>query len=122
MTPANNIPHHAPYGTAAVLLDDPGKAVVAAPLLRIWVAELDMVLPEYLNWFISQRDAQIFLTSMAKGTAVKMISKEALEDLEVALPSVEKQKNIVELPGWRLVNKPCCIHWPISGDTTFQRG
>lgn len=83
--------------TAAVLLDDPGKAVVAAPLLRIRVTNLGKVLPEYLNWFISQRDAQIFLTSMAKGTAVKMISKEALEDLEVALPSVETQKNIVEL-------------------------
>lgn len=83
--------------TAAVLLEDPGKAVVAAPLLRIRVAKPDKVLPEYLNWYISQRDAQIFLTSRAKGTVQKMISKQAIEDLEVALPSMEKQKNIVEL-------------------------
>lgn len=83
--------------TAAVLLDDPGKAVVAAPLLRIRVTKPDKVLPEYLNWYISQRDAQIFLTSRAKGTVQKMISKQAIEDLEVALPSLEKQKNIVEL-------------------------
>ena len=83
--------------TSAVLLDDPGKAVVAAPLLRIRVTKLDKVLPEYLNWYISQRDAQIFLTSRAKGTVQKMISKQAIEDLEVALPSLEKQKNIVEL-------------------------
>lgn len=83
--------------TAAVLLDDPGKAVVAAPLLRIRVTKLDKVLPEYLNWYISQRDAQIFLTSRAKGTVQKMISKQAIEDLEVALPTLEKQKNIVEL-------------------------
>jgi restriction endonuclease S subunit len=83
--------------TSAVLLEDPGKAVVAAPLLRIRVTKLDKVLPEYLNWYISQRDAQIFLTSRAKGTVQKMISKQAIEDLEVALPSLEKQKNIVEL-------------------------
>jgi len=83
--------------TAAVLLEDPGKAVVAAPLLRIRVTKLDKVLPEYLNWYISQRDAQIFLTSRAKGTVQKMISKQAIEDLEVFLPTIEQQKNIIEL-------------------------
>ncbi|MFA6010151.1 MAG: restriction endonuclease subunit S [Desulfobacteraceae bacterium] len=83
--------------TAAILLDDPGKAVVAAPLLRIRVTKPEAVLPEYLNWYISQRDAQIFLTSRADGSAQKMISKQAIEDLEVALPSLENQKNIVEL-------------------------
>lgn len=83
--------------TAAVLLQDPGKAVVAAPLLRIRVTKTDKVLPEYLNWYIRQRDAQIFLTSRAKGTVQKMISKQAIEDLEVALPSLKKQKNIIEL-------------------------
>jgi restriction endonuclease S subunit len=83
--------------TAAVLLEDPGKAVVAAPLLRIRVTMPDKVLPEYLNWYIGQRDAQIFLASRAKGTVQKMISKQTLENLEVALPSVEKQKSIVEL-------------------------
>jgi len=83
--------------TAAVLLEDPGKAVIAAPLLRLRVIKPDKVLPEYLNWYISKRDAQIFLTSQAKGTVQTMISKQAIEDLEVALPSLEKQKNIVEL-------------------------
>jgi excinuclease UvrABC nuclease subunit len=83
--------------TAAVLLENPGKAVVAAPLFRIRVTKPDNVLPEYLSWYISQRDAQIFLTSRAKGTVQKMVSKQAVEDLEVALPSLEKQKIIVEL-------------------------
>ncbi len=47
---------------AAVLLEDPGKAVVAAPLLRIRVTKKDLILPEYLSWYISQRDVQILLT------------------------------------------------------------
>jgi len=83
--------------TAAILLQDPGKAVVAAPLLRIRVTKPDKILPGYLNWYISQRDAQIFLTSRAKGTVQKMISKEAIEDLEVSVPSLEIQENILEL-------------------------
>ncbi len=82
---------------AAILLEVPGKAVVAAPLLRIRVTKPDKVLPEYLNWYISQKEAQIFLTSRARGTVQKMISKQTIEDLEVVLPSLEKQKHIVEL-------------------------
>ncbi|MCF4152647.1 restriction endonuclease subunit S [Dethiosulfovibrio sp. F2B] len=83
--------------TTAILLDDPGDAVVAAPLLRIRIAKPEMVLPEYLNWYVRQRDAQIFLSSRAEGTVMKMIGKQAIEDLEVVLPSLERQKNIVEL-------------------------
>ena len=76
---------------------DPGQAVVAAPLLRIRVIEPQAVLPEYLNWYIGQRDAQVFLTSRARGTAQRMIDKQAIEELEIALPTLEKQKAIVEL-------------------------
>jgi restriction endonuclease S subunit len=83
--------------TSAILLEDPGKAVIAAPLLRLRVTIPDKVLPEYLNWYISQQDAQIFLTSRAKGSVQKMISKQTIEDLEVTLPSLETQKGIVEL-------------------------
>ena len=83
--------------TSAILLEDPGQAVIAAPLLRIRVIEPQAVLPEYLNWYIGQRDAQVFLTSRARGTAQKMIGKQAIEELEVVLPTLEKQKAIVEL-------------------------
>lgn len=83
--------------TAAILLEYPGKAVVAAPLLRIRITKPDKILPEYLNWYISQRDAQIFLTSRAKGTVQKMISKQTVEDMEIYLPTLEKQQHIVDL-------------------------
>lgn len=83
--------------TAAILLEDPKMAVVAAPLLRIRISNPDIILPEYLNWYIGQRDAQMYLTSRAKGTTQTMISKEVIEELDVELPSLEKQKHIVEL-------------------------
>jgi hypothetical protein len=82
--------------TSAILKDDPGVAIVSAPLLRIRVKE-ETVLPEYLNWFISQESAQSYLTSRAIGTAQKMITKEALESLKVDLPPLQRQRMITEL-------------------------
>jgi len=84
-------------GRVVFLLEDPGKAVVAAPLLKIRITKPEKILPEYLNWYISQREAQVFLTSRAIGTAQKMISKDVLEDLEVFVPSITKQQNIIEM-------------------------
>jgi len=83
--------------TSAILLDDPGRAVVAAPLLRIRITQPDIVLAEYLNWYISQRDAQCYFTSRQEGTSVNMISRKQLEEMPVAVPPLEQQKNIVAL-------------------------
>jgi hypothetical protein len=83
--------------TAAILLEDPGKAVVAAPLLRIRITKPELVLPEYLNWFISQSEAQRFFKSRQEGTSVNMISRVQLEELPVWIPNIEKQKAIVDL-------------------------
>ena len=83
--------------TAAVLLGDPGKAVVAAPLLRIRITKPDEILPEYLNWYISQQDAQRYFTSRQGGTSGNMVSRKQLEEMPVEVPPLEQQKNIVEL-------------------------
>lgn len=83
--------------TSAIVLEEPQNIVVASPLLRIRIENPDRVLPEYLNWYINQRDAQAFLHSRSIGTAQKMIGKEALDELEVFVPDLSRQKNIVEM-------------------------
>jgi len=50
-----------------------------------------------------------------------MISKEAIEDLEVALPSLKKQEKIVELATLIAREKTCFNGFPISGNNTFQQ-
>ncbi|HYS42706.1 MAG TPA: hypothetical protein VEM32_01890 [Geobacteraceae bacterium] len=82
--------------SSALLADDPGAAVLAAPLLRIRVTS-KRILPEYLNWFISQLPAQSYFASCAEGTSLKMISKQSLENLDVFVPSVARQRLIVEV-------------------------
>lgn len=83
--------------TSAILTEDLGKAIVAAPLIKIRIKNNQIILPEYLNWFIAQKDSQIFFTSRAKGTTQQMISRQAVDDLEVNVPSIDRQKSIVEL-------------------------
>jgi hypothetical protein len=83
--------------TSAIVLEEVESAVIAAPLLRIRVENPDGVLPEYLNWYINQRDAQAFLHSRAGVMSQKMIGKEALDELEVFMPDFSSQKNIVEM-------------------------
>ena len=82
--------------TAAIIDTKIGPAVVAAPLLRIRVTSKH-VLPEYLCWFINQSSAQAFLHSRATGTAMTVIGKAALDDLQVPLPDLATQKRIVAL-------------------------
>jgi len=82
--------------TSAILEEDPGIAVLAAPLLKIRVTDHN-VLPDYLNWFICQAPAQSFFTSQAKGTTQRMISKEAIEGLEVYIPPLNRQRTIVTM-------------------------
>ena len=73
-----------------------GSTIIAAPLLRVR-ARADKVRPEFLLWWINQPQAQAYLASRAKGTAIKSVSKQDLERLEILLPSLEQQAQIADL-------------------------
>lgn len=107
--------------TAAILIEDPGPAVVSAPLLRIRVDQ-NVVLPDYLVWYINHPSSQALLASRAKGTSLKMISKQALESLEVTVPPIKKQRAIAELAA--LANEERRLLKKIAGcrsDYTFTK-
>jgi len=80
--------------SVALVSADIGPAVLAAPMLLIRPID---VLPAYLLWYINLPATQATLAAQAEGTAVRMISKAALEALEMPLPSRRKQQLIVEI-------------------------
>lgn len=82
--------------TAALVDLNIGSSVIAAPLLRIRV-ERNSVLPAYLCWFINQPTSQAFMQSKATGTAMRMIGKSVIEELEIVVPSIDTQQRIVVL-------------------------
>lgn len=82
---------------SAIVLNDLPPAVVAAPLFRIRISNPSSILPEYINWYLSSPNAQRYFAGIAEGSSQRMISKSSLEDLEVPIPSTDKQKKIIEL-------------------------
>lgn len=82
--------------TAVLIGQALSDAVIAAPLLRIRI-ESDLVMPAYLCWFINQPSSQAALQSKATGTAVRMIGKPVIEELEVVVPDLGVQQKIIEI-------------------------
>ena len=80
--------------SVALISQDVGPAVLAAPMLLIRPVD---VLPAYLLWYINLPCIQAALAAKAEGTAVRMISKAALEQLEIAIPNLATQRRIVEI-------------------------
>lgn len=84
------------FHTAAVVTGGLDKAVAAAPLMLIRVSSAK-VLPEYLCWFINHPVTQAKLVNLAAGSYVRTLNKAAIEELEVPLPPVGRQRQIVEI-------------------------
>ncbi len=84
--------------TACLLPDVPDRTVAAAPLvlLRITDRSID---PAFLQWFVNQPPTQATLADLAGGTYAKTINKAALAQLDVVIPPLTLQRQIVELAG-----------------------
>ena len=80
--------------SVALISADIGPAVLAAPMLLIRPVE---VLPAYLLWYINLPTVQATLAAQAEGTSVRMISKAALEALEIPVPNRHTQQLIAEV-------------------------
>ncbi len=84
--------------TAALLQEDAENTIVAAPLFRVR-PDITKVVPEFLLWWINQPSSQAYLNSRAEGTMLKMVSKQALEELAVSLPPLAQQYQAAEFFG-----------------------
>lgn len=55
------------------------------------------ILADYLAWFINSKGAMDYLRAFSKGTSTLSISIKTLKELEIMIPSLKKQKNIINL-------------------------
>lgn len=55
------------------------------------------LLPQYLAWFLNNHNTQTLLKGQAIGTSIPSISKQVLENLEIAVPDIEIQKSILQI-------------------------
>ena len=83
----------------AVLIDEQASQgqIVASPHFYVLSYMAETVIPEYLVWFINQQPSQRYFQREAEGSYTKSIRRNVLEELPVAVPTIEKQKSIVRL-------------------------
>lgn len=81
---------------AAIFESDKTPAVASTSFFVLRISNKSL-LPEFLVWFLNHPSTQSLLKSNARGTAIPSIRKTILEELEISLPSIEKQKLIVNL-------------------------
>ncbi len=55
------------------------------------------ILPAFLVWYINHPNSQKILKSKAIGTSIVSISKAVLQDLEIFIPSIQKQETILKI-------------------------
>jgi len=76
----------------------PAVPRIAAPsILVLRIKEPSTIIPGYIVWLINSRWAQYKLESRRSGKTIPMISRTALEDIPIPVPSIKEQKLIAEL-------------------------
>ncbi|MGC9452914.1 MAG: restriction endonuclease subunit S [Oceanipulchritudo sp.] len=81
--------------TAAVALD--GLEAIASNQLYRLRPRMRRILPEYLRWYLNLEQTQKLLGSKARGSYVMTLSIEEVGKLEIPLPSLERQRAVVEV-------------------------
>lgn len=73
------------------------KCVASPSFLVIRLHDKSAILPEFAAWYLNLPTTQNTLAVQARGTSIMSISKATLGDLEIPVPSVEKQRRYIEL-------------------------
>jgi restriction endonuclease S subunit len=77
----------------SIIDQDCDNIIVSAPLFILRIISTD-ILPEYLFFYLNQKSSQDYLAKCAKGSVVKMIGREDIENLPIKIPSLDQQKAI----------------------------
>lgn len=77
-------------------VDEIDFKLIAAPCYFIVRADQKQIFPAYLAWWLNQAEAQEYLQSQTTGGKAKVLTRTALESLEVVLPSMKEQQEIVK--------------------------
>lgn len=74
-----------------------GPCVASPSFLIIRIDDATRVLPEYVCGFLNLPSTRQLLTAQAQGSAITSLSKADLEEFELPLPSLERQRAIIAL-------------------------
>lgn len=92
---------------AVVYTSEMGSMVASSTffVLRVREQARDLLLPEFLAWVINNPVAQRTLKAAAIGSALPSINKPVIEDLEISIPSIQRQHQIIKIHSLRIREK-----------------
>lgn len=82
---------------AACVDQPPGPAVCGPHLFHLTVRDSNQLLPKFLAWVVGQGAVQRQLQQAASGSLQLSVTRQALETLEIPLPSLKTQRVIADL-------------------------
>jgi len=81
----------------AVAFEDHFPASVASTSFFVIRLQNEIILPQYLTWYLNNPDSQQFLKNFAIGTSIASISKAVLDELEIFIPDLKTQELIIKI-------------------------
>jgi len=82
----------------AVLYDGRYAPAIASSVFTVLhIKDKNKVLPAYLHWYLNHPATTRKLTTASKGTSIPLITRDVIEQLEVPVPSLEKQRIITQV-------------------------
>lgn len=81
----------------AVYIDEESEGMIIPSLMAIVRVKNDIVDKEYLANYLNSTNVKRALHMQVKGTTISMIKTKDLQDIEVVVPTMEKQKSLVKL-------------------------
>ena len=80
----------------AIYIDENYEDLIISSLMAVIRVDENKVSPQYLTYYINSDIAQKQLLQDVTQTAVKMVKISDIQNLDINIPSIEKQKLIVE--------------------------
>jgi len=74
--------------------DQPAVAVSVFFVIRV---KPEVILPDYLTWFLNKPETQKYLMTMREGASVSSIKKSIFDEMLIELPEIKKQKLIANI-------------------------
>lgn len=72
-------------------------AVASSMFIVIRLKDKIAIMPQYLKWYLNLNRTQHILSKLARGTALPSLTKSHVKNLEIAIPSLEKQELVVKI-------------------------
>jgi len=82
----------------AALYDGQYEPAVASSVFTVVrINDPSTTLSEYLQWYLNHSTTASTLVAASRGTSIPLITRDVVEELEIPLPSVDRQAQIVRL-------------------------